>query len=110
MPVDAMDLRKCVAALRALEGTDVAVRIVLRHRAEALVAVFHGSRQPLDSDRKQPSFFWPLGDPDDRAERSGIYLHEEDFVTAEQRAGGIVVVEQSSVIVNVRPLDERISN
>ena len=72
MRTDGLDWQGSVAALRELEGREVAVRIALRHRNEELVAVFHTELGAMDSDAKQPSIFWPLGAPDEqpRANRS----------------------------------------
>src|SRR5262245_36453341 len=105
MSTDGLDWRGCVRAVGELEGRPVAVRIALRHHTEELVAVFHGELGPLTEDAKQPSLFWPLGLSDDHPERPGLYLREADFVGAERRAGDIVVIEQTDVVVNLRPLD-----
>lgn len=104
MPTEALDWHDCVAAVRALEGRAVAIRIAMRHRTEELVAVFHGELGALTEDAKQPSLFWPLGAADRHPERPGVYLREADFVGAERRAGDIVVIEQAEVVVNLRPL------
>ena len=37
-------------------------------------------------------------------ERTGLYLCEDDVAGGERPAGGIIVIEQRDVIVNVRPL------
>ena len=86
MPTDRLGWNDSVAALRELEGRAVTVRIA------------------LDVHAKQPLLFWPLGDTDPHPERSGLYLQEDDFVAGERRAGGIVVIKQRDVVVNVRPL------
>jgi hypothetical protein len=104
MPTDPLDWHAAVAALRELEGREVAVRVAAKHRDDELIAVFHGELGALDLDAKQPSLFWPLGEPDPHPERPGLYLCEDDFVGGERRAGGIVVIKQRDVIVNVRPL------
>jgi hypothetical protein len=104
MSGDALEWLESVAAVRALEGRDVAVRIALRHRTEELVAVFHGTLGPLTESAKQPSLFWPLGEPDSHSEQPGVYLREDDFAGGELRAGGIIVINQRDVVVNVRPL------
>ena len=104
MPGDTLDWLESVAALRALEGRDVAVRIALRHRNEELVTVFHAPLGALTESAKQPSLFWPLGEADEHRERPGVYLREADFEGAELRAGGIVVIKQGDVAVNIRPL------
>jgi hypothetical protein len=107
MPSDRLDWHGCVAAVRELEGRPVAVRIVRRRGTEELVAVFHARLGALSGTAKQPSLFWPLGTDGAHAEQPGIYLREENFVRAERRPGGIVVVDQSEVVMNLRPLDER---
>ena len=104
MPTDALDWHDTVLALRGLEGREVAVRIAQHLVGDELVAVFHGVLGAVDPDAKQPSLFWPLGDPDQHPERPGLYLREDDFLGAETRAGGGVVVTQREVVVNVRPL------
>jgi len=106
MPTDGLDWRESVAALRELEGREVAVRIVLQRRNEELVAVFHGELGAMSDSAKQPSRFWPLGTPDAHPERPGLYLRENDFVRGERRADGTVVIEQRDVVVNVRPLSK----
>jgi hypothetical protein len=105
MATDPLDWHGCVAAVRELEARTVAIRIAMRHRTEELVAVFHGELGPLTEDAKQPSLFWPLGTGDGHPERPGLYLRKADFVRGERRAGGIVVIEQADVVVNVRPLE-----
>jgi hypothetical protein len=104
MGTDRLDWYECVAAVRELEGRVVAVRIAMRRRTEELVAVFHGELGALTEDAKRPSLFWPLGAADRHPEQPGLYLHEPDFVGGQRRAGGIVVIEQADVVVNVRPL------
>jgi hypothetical protein len=104
MPTDALDWHGTVLALRELEGREVAVRIAQQLVVDELVAVFHGVLGAVDLDAKQPSLFWPLGDPDQHPERPGLYLREDDFLGGERRAGGGVVVSQREVVVNVRPL------
>src|SRR4051794_14422194 len=106
MPNEALGWSAAVAALRELEGRIVAVRIARRHHDEELIAVFHGRLGTLTEAAKQPSLFWPLGVPaSEHREQPGIYLREQDFETAEARAGGIVVVKQAGVVTNVRPLE-----
>jgi hypothetical protein len=104
MPTDALDWHGTVLALRELEGREVAVRIAQHVVVEELVAVFHGVLGAVDLDGKQPSLFWPLGNPDQHPERPGLYLREDDFLGGEGRAGGGVVVTQREVVVNIRPL------
>ena len=104
MPTDRLGWNDSVAALRELEGRAVAVRIALGDHEEALVAVFHAALGVMDVHAKQPLLFLPLGDTDPHPERSGLYLQEDDFVAGERRAGGIVVIKQRDVVVNVRPL------
>lgn len=88
----------------------MAVRIVRWHGTEELVAVFHARLGAMSERAKQPSLFWPLGTDGAHAERPGIYLREDGFVRAVRRPGGIVVVEQSDVIMNLRPLDEGVTH
>jgi hypothetical protein len=102
-----LDWHEAVAALRELEGKQVAVRIARHVVDEKLIAVFHGRLGAMDLDAKQPSLFWPLDGPDRHPERPGLYLYEDDFLGGERRAGGIVVIKQGDVIVNVRPLPAR---
>ena len=105
MPAEPLGWEAAVAALRALEGREVAVRVARRHHDEELVVVCHGTLRALTTDAKQPSLFWPLGAAvEGRQEQPGLYLRERDFEKAELRAGGIVVIEQAGVMVNVRPL------
>jgi hypothetical protein len=105
MPTDGLDWHGSVAALQGLEGRDVVVRIALRHRTEELVAVFQGRLGPLSEQAKQPSLFWSVGPPSGHPEQPGVYLREADFVAGERRAGGILVVEEKDLVLNVRPLD-----
>jgi hypothetical protein len=105
MPAEQSDWRACVAAVRELEQRAIAIRIATRHRTEDLVAVVHAELGALTEDAKQPSLFWPLGPADDHPERPGLYLRQADFVRWERRAGGILVIEQADVVVNLRPLD-----
>src|SRR3954452_16602710 len=104
MHSDSLDWHESVAALQELEGREVAVRIALKDRDEELVAVFHAELGAMDVDAKQPSLFWPFSEADAHPERPGLYLRQDDFVGGERRAGGIVVIKQGDVIVNVRPL------
>ena len=104
MHTDSLNWHECVAALQALEGREVAVRLALQDRNEELVAVVHAELGAMDVDAKKPSLFWPLGEPDEHPERPGLYLRQDDFAGGERRAGGIVVIKQREVIVNVRPL------
>jgi hypothetical protein len=104
MPADALDWHEAVSALRELEGREVAVRISRHLVDDELVAVVHAALGAMDLDAKQPSLFWPLGDPDEHPERPGLYLREDDFLGGERRAGGGLVVRQRDVVVNVRPL------
>jgi hypothetical protein len=105
MSTDSLGWPEAVAALRALEGRELSVRIALRHRNEDLLAVFHGRLGALSQTAKQPSLFWPLAEAGDHLEQPGIYLREGDFVSAERRAGDILVIEQAEVVVNLRPLE-----
>lgn len=105
MRTEPLGWEAAVAALRALEGRTVALRVAHRHHAEELVVVYHGTLGALTEDAKQPSLFWPLGEAAaGHQEQPGLYLRERDFDKAERRAGGILVVEQAGVVINVRPL------
>ena len=106
MPADQLGWEAAVAALRALEGRQVAVRVARPHHDEELVVVLHGALGTLTTHGKQPSLFWPFGErAAGHQEQPGLYLRERDFEKAELRAGGIVVIEQAGVIINVRPLE-----
>src|SRR6476619_3079704 len=105
MTTDALGWDECVAAVRKLEGRELAVRIALRHRKEELVAVFHGRLGALTQTQKQPSHFWPLGGADEHLEQPGIYLRADEFVGAERRAGDVLVIELPELLLNLRPLD-----
>ena len=107
MPSDQLDWEAATAALRALEGRQVAVRVAQLHHDTELVVVLHATLGTLTEGAKQPSLFWPLGEPAaGHDEQPGLYLRERDFERAERRAGGIVVVEQAGVIINIRPLED----
>ena len=106
MPTDQLGWEAAIAALRGLEGRQIAVRVARRHHDEELVVVVHGKLGMLTEDAKQPSLFWPLGEPAaGHQEQPGLYMRRRDFERAERRAGDIVIVEQAGVIINVRPLD-----
>ena len=106
MPTNPLGWDAAVAALCALEGRQVAVRVARRQHGEELLVVCHGTLGTLSEDAKQPSLFWPLGEPAaGHQEQPGLYLREQDFERAELRAGGIVVVEQAGVVINVRPIE-----
>jgi hypothetical protein len=103
MSPDKLGWSEAVAALDAMAGTRVSIRIVLARDPEALVAVFHGNLGAATHDKK-PSSLWPLeGARPADVERPGVYLCEADFEYAEIRAGGIPVVSRSNVLVNVHP-------
>jgi hypothetical protein len=103
-----LDFAGAEAALAALVGSRVSVRVVERTEPERLITVLEGVLG-APSDEKAPSRFWPLEDglaPHARAaERFGVVLHEDEFDNAEARAGGtIVVIAQGAVLVNIRRL------
>jgi hypothetical protein len=95
------------AALAALEGSPVAVRIVERSEPETLLAVMAGELGPLTGS-KHPALFWPINGASgsrDGLETPGIYLRPERFEGAVARAGGSVfVIAQGPVLINVRRL------
>ena len=106
MSAESLSWADAVAGLRELEGRLVAVRIARPHHHEELIAVVHGRLGALSERAKQPSLFWPIGEPAAaHLEVPGLYLRERDFQRASQRAGGILVIEQADVVVNVRPLE-----
>jgi hypothetical protein len=110
MSTDELGWVECVRALRGLEGQRSAVRNALRHRTEDLVAVFHGRLRTLAHDAKQPALFWPLEQVGEaHPEQPGIYLRERDFERAERRAGGILVIEQADLVLNLRPLNRALA-
>jgi len=95
-----------VAALAALEGSRVAVRVVERSDPEALVAVFRGHLGAPTSG-KHPTLFWPvraasedeLGDVED----TGIHLHRDRFHGSVANPGRTILhIIQGPLIVNVR--------
>jgi hypothetical protein len=93
------------AALAALEGSRVTVRVVESSNPEMLVAVSDGTLGPL-SRSKHPAFFWPLDAPEgDRArgEEHGFYLRRDHFEGAVGRAGNsVLIISQGPVVINVR--------
>lgn len=100
---------EATAALDALAGSRVAVRIVERKNPEALVAVYRG-RLGTANDSRQPSLFLPVlaaseDEPGD-LEGTGIYLQHERFDSAVGRGDlSVIVITQGPVIVNVRDLE-----
>ncbi len=95
-----------VAALTALEGSRVAVRIVERSEPETLVAVFRGHLGAL-THGKHPTLFWPVRaageDEPGNVEDTGIHLHRDRFHPSVASLGQTVLhIVQGPVIVNVR--------
>ena len=97
-----------VAALAALEGARVAVRVVERSDPETLVAVFRG-HLGAPTPGKHPTLFWPVqagseNEPGD-VEDTGIHLHRKRFHGSVANPGRTILhIIQGPVIVNVRGL------
>lgn len=94
-----------VEALAALEGSDVAVRVVERSDPETLVAVFRGHLGAPTGEQR--TLFWPVRpgseDAPGNVERTGIYLHRDRFQRSLASPGREVLhIVQGPVIVNVR--------
>jgi len=101
---EALDWTQLVAAVDALTGREVAIRVVASGNPEQLIAVARG-RLLEQSNAKSPSAFWPLtqGDDHPHAEQAGIYLHEAGVTHAERRPGGVVIVHELGIVLNLRP-------
>ncbi len=108
------------AALAALKGSGVAVRVVERSDPETLLAVFKGVLGGQGHE-KHPAAFWavvapggqehaPTQDADldfqrdrDHQEDAGFYLHRDRFEGAVGRAGcTVLAIIQGSVLINIR--------
>lgn len=93
-----------VAALKALEGAAVAVRVVEPGPPRTVAAVLRGSLAPA-RDVRGPTLFWPVrchGAPP-ALEEPGIALRRDKFGGAVSRAGGrVLVISQGAIVVNVR--------
>ena len=99
-----LDWNGAVAALDALSGRHVAVRVVLDRDPEELIAVVPG---PLGrrSASKAPAMFWSIAERcGNEMEERGLYLREREFTFAERRSGGVLIVGQGAFLLNVRPL------
>jgi hypothetical protein len=96
------------AALAALEGSHVTVRVVESSSPEMLVAVTDGKLGPL-SRAKHPAHFWPVDATErdrGRGEEHGFYLRRDHFEGAVGRAGNsILIISQGPVVINVRRRD-----
>lgn len=107
-------------ALRALEGSSVAVRVVERGEPEVLIAAFNGTLGAL-STAKHATLFWPVtlsgqerppGAPEagthfqrdhDHVEDVGFYLRRDRFHGGVGRAGSTVLaIVQGPVLINIR--------
>lgn len=103
-------------ALRALKGSQVAVRVIERGDPEMLLTVFTGTLGEL-SDAKHPALFWPASlesaatlraDIDfqrdsDHVEDVGFYLRPDRFEGAVGRAGcTVLAIIQGPVLINIR--------
>jgi len=95
-----------VEALRTLEGSRVAVRVIERSEPEALVVVFRG-HLGAPKEGKHPTLFWPVRaaseDEPGNVEDTGIHLHRDLFQGSLASPGReILHIVQGPVIVNVR--------
>jgi hypothetical protein len=107
-------------ALRALEGSGVAVRVVERGDTEVLVAAFNGTLGAL-STAKHATLFWPvilsgaqrpaaaqdastqLQRDHEHAEDVGFYMRRDRFEGGVGRAGSTVLaITQGPVLINIR--------
>ena len=93
------------AALAALEGSWVSVRVVESTFPEMLVGVAEGILGRLTRS-KHPAYFWPVdrrdGDPAG-GEEPGFYLRHDHFEGAVGRAGNsVLLISQGPVVINVR--------
>jgi hypothetical protein len=91
------------AAVAALEGSWVSVRVVESTNPEMLLAVAEGILGPL-SRAKPPAYFWPVGEGDAASgEEPGLYLRHDHFEGAVGRAGNsVLVISQGPVAINIR--------
>jgi hypothetical protein len=93
------------AAVGALEGSRVSVRVVESGKPEMLVAVADGTLGPL-SRAKHPALFWPVDTlvaARTRGEEHGFYLRRDHFEGAVGRAGkSVFVISQGPVLINIR--------
>lgn len=107
-------------ALRALEGSSVAVRVIERGDPEVLVAAFNGTLGAL-STAKGATLFWPVilcgdqrtavtQDANTRLQRDhnhvedvGFYLRADRFQGGVGRAGSsVLAITQGPVLINIR--------
>jgi hypothetical protein len=103
-------------ALRALNGSRVAVRVIERADPEMLLSAFIGTLGAL-SEAKAPALFWPVSldssaTPDsdvqfqrdgDHVEDIGFYLRRDRFQGAVGRAGcTVLAIIQGPVLINIR--------
>jgi hypothetical protein len=103
---EALGWTEIVASLDALAGRRIAARVVRAGPPEELVLIAHGVLGKR-SQSKQPSAFWPLEvETSTSLEAPGLYLRADEVTAVQRRAGGILVIAQSDVIVNIRPLEE----
>jgi hypothetical protein len=101
---EALGWTELVASLDALAGRRIAARVVRPGPPEELVLIAHGVLGKR-SESKRPSTFWPLdAESSTSLEEPGLYLRADEVTAVQRRAGGILVIAQSDVIVNVRPL------
>jgi hypothetical protein len=93
-----------VAALAALEGAAVAVRVVEPGPPRTVVAVLRGTLAAVRHGRA-PTLFWPVRCQGARQEleEPGIALRRDKFGGAVSRAGGhVLVISQGPLVLNVR--------
>ncbi len=95
-----------IDALSALEGSRVAIRVIVRSNPETLVAVFRG-HLGAPTEGKHPTLFWPVraAGEDERGdvEDAGVHLHRDRFEGSLANPGSTVLhIIQGPVIVNVR--------
>ena len=92
-------------ALARWHGAMVTVRVVAA--GDELVAVYAG-RLGVESDRRRPALFWPLGEATapQTDEEPGLYVHPERLSGVRVHPGDFVVeYQQGDVEINVRRLD-----
>jgi hypothetical protein len=96
---------QALAALAALEGSRVSVRVVESSNPAMLLAVTDGILGPV-SRAKHPAFFWPVGISDgdrEKGEEHGFYLRRDHFEGAVGRRGNsVLVISQASVVITIR--------
>ena len=95
-----------IAAMDALEGRSVAVRVLDTSRNHPLLAVMEGSLGSRFTI-KPHSTHWPVESMPSRphaAERPGIHLHRDDVQHVEAKPSGVLVIHSRAIVLNIRPL------